>query len=46
MHSTTDIYSDLDIDKIETLAPSQLHRPVDLAIVEADTQGILLTAHR
>ena len=45
MHPTTDVYSDLDIDKIETFAPSRPHRAVDLAIVEADTQDIPLTAH-
>ena len=39
MHSTANIYSDLDVDKLETLPPSQPHRAVDLAIIEADTQG-------
>lgn len=39
MHSTQNIYSDLDIEKIETLPPTQPHRDVDLALVEADEQG-------
>jgi len=37
------IYDDLNPDQIETLAPSQPHRPVDLAIVEADKQGYVKT---
>ena len=45
MHSTTDIYSNLDIDKIEILAPSSPHPAVDLAVVEADTHGIPKTAY-
>lgn len=39
MHSTKNVYSDLDIDKLETLAPTQPHRNVDLTLVEADGQG-------
>ena len=45
MHSTTDVYSNLDIDKIEILAPSSPHPAVDLTVVEADTQGIPQTAY-
>ncbi|EIW57263.1 NAD-P-binding protein [Trametes versicolor FP-101664 SS1] len=37
------IYSDLDIASIEALAPTALHRPVDLLIVEADTAGYVRT---
>ena len=33
------IYDDADPDQIETLAPSQPHREVDLAIVKADKEG-------
>ncbi|KAJ6451924.1 hypothetical protein C8R45DRAFT_1041487 [Mycena sanguinolenta] len=33
------IYNDLDIAQIESLPATQYHRNVDLAIVEADTQG-------
>ena len=39
MYSTTNIYSDLDVDKLEILPPSQPHHAVDLAVIEADTQG-------
>ncbi|KAG6838242.1 hypothetical protein H0H87_003567, partial [Tephrocybe sp. NHM501043] len=32
------VYDDQDINQIESLAPTQIHRLVDLAIVEADKQ--------
>jgi len=35
----TDIYSDLDIPKIESLADTQFHRLIDLAIVAAAEEG-------
>lgn len=41
MHSTKNVYSDLDINKLETLAPTQPHRNVDLTLVEADAQGVV-----
>lgn len=41
MFPTKEVYSDLDIDKLETLAPTQPHRNVDLALVKADTEGLL-----
>lgn len=41
MHSSPTIYSDLNIRQLETLSPEQPHRNVDLALVEADSQGSL-----
>ncbi|KAJ7588281.1 hypothetical protein C8J56DRAFT_890086 [Mycena floridula] len=38
MFSSDVIYNDMDIAQIESLKPTQSHRDVDLAIVEADTQ--------
>ncbi|KAJ7274441.1 hypothetical protein B0H12DRAFT_1277397 [Mycena haematopus] len=43
MYSSPIIYSDLDIDQLETLSPEQPHRNVDLALVEADSQGYVKT---
>ncbi|KAF8071698.1 hypothetical protein FPV67DRAFT_1482350 [Lyophyllum atratum] len=43
MYATTDIYSDLDVVKLNTLPPTQPHREVDITIVEADTQGYVNT---
>ncbi|KAG6901123.1 hypothetical protein C0995_000372 [Termitomyces sp. Mi166 len=37
------IYDDTNPDQIETLAPSQPHRIVDLAIVKADKEGYVKT---
>jgi len=37
------IYNDADPDQIETLAPTQPHREVDLEIVNADKQGYVKT---
>jgi hypothetical protein len=34
------VYSDADPDQIESIAPTQLHRNVDLEIVNADKEGI------
>lgn len=39
MYAYDTIYNDADVKQIESLAPTQLHRNVDLAIVEADKQG-------
>jgi hypothetical protein len=33
------IYDDTNVAQIESLPPSQLHRDVDLACVEADKEG-------
>lgn len=38
MHSDCTVYSDLDTD-LETFPPSQPHRDIDLAVVQADTEG-------
>ncbi|KAG6330977.1 hypothetical protein ID866_8113 [Astraeus odoratus] len=37
-YSTDVVYDDLDPDQIESLAPTQIHRNVDLAIVQADKE--------
>ncbi|KNZ81922.1 hypothetical protein J132_10201, partial [Termitomyces sp. J132] len=37
------IYDDANPDQIETLAPSQPHREVDLAIIKADKEGYVKT---
>jgi len=37
------IYDDLNPAQIETLAPTQPHRPVDLLLVDADKQGFVRT---
>ncbi|KAG6327950.1 hypothetical protein ID866_11139 [Astraeus odoratus] len=37
-YPTDAVYDDLDPDQIESLAPTQLHRNVDLAIVQADKE--------
>lgn len=38
-YPTDFVYSDLDIASIEALAPTQIHRDVDLTVIDADTQG-------
>ncbi|GLB40173.1 putative NAD-P-binding protein [Lyophyllum shimeji] len=43
MHATENIYSDLDVEKLESLPPTQPHRPVDMLVVAADTQGYVKT---
>ncbi|KAJ7701214.1 hypothetical protein B0H17DRAFT_1046230 [Mycena rosella] len=43
MHVTDTIYDDSDADQIETLAPTQMHRNVDLAITQADVEGYVKT---
>lgn len=42
LHPTDIIYNDADAAQIATLEPERLHRPVDLAIEEADKQGMSL----
>ncbi|KAJ6452317.1 hypothetical protein C8R47DRAFT_1169286 [Mycena vitilis] len=39
MFASETVYNDTDIQQIETLAFTQPHHNVDLAIVDADTQG-------
>ncbi|KAJ7495506.1 NAD(P)-binding protein [Mycena latifolia] len=41
MHSDATVYDDSDADQIETLAPTQIHRNVDLAITQADAEGYI-----
>lgn len=41
MHSDVTIYDDSDADQIETIAPTQMHRDVDLAITAADAEGYI-----
>ncbi|KAF9069717.1 hypothetical protein BDP27DRAFT_1383066 [Rhodocollybia butyracea] len=41
MYASTTIYDDADSDQINSLHPSQPHRPVDLAIVNADAEGFV-----
>ncbi|KAJ7637693.1 hypothetical protein DFH06DRAFT_649933 [Mycena polygramma] len=43
MFSSPTIYSDMNIDQLETLSPDQPHRNVDLTLVEADSQGYVKT---
>ncbi|KAH9914491.1 NAD-P-binding protein [Epithele typhae] len=38
---TDDIYSDLDVDKLDTIPAEALHRPVDLLFLEADKEGYM-----
>ncbi|THU78648.1 NAD(P)-binding protein [Dendrothele bispora CBS 962.96] len=41
MHSTDTVYDDANPDQIETLAPTQPHRNVDLEILAADKEGYI-----
>ena len=34
-----DIYSDLDLEKLDAIPPQNLHRPVDLLFLESDKEG-------
>ncbi|KAJ7707793.1 hypothetical protein B0H17DRAFT_1034046 [Mycena rosella] len=43
MHASPSIYSDMNIEQLETLSPDQPHRNVDLVLVEADSQGYVKT---
>lgn len=44
MFATNTIYSDLNIPQLESLPESQPHREVDLALVEADGEGMFITS--
>lgn len=39
MYPTDRVYDDASVEDIESLAPTQIHRNVDLAIVAADNSG-------
>ncbi|KAJ7912359.1 hypothetical protein B0H13DRAFT_2007783 [Mycena leptocephala] len=39
MYAGTIVYDDSDADQIETIAPTQMHRDVDLAITAADAEA-------
>ena len=39
-YESTEIYSDLDVPKIEKLPDTQLHRKVDLTIINAAEEGM------
>ncbi|GBE88351.1 hypothetical protein SCP_1301660 [Sparassis crispa] len=41
MYPMSTIYYDSDPDQIETLSPTQMHRNVDLSIVNADAKGTI-----
>ncbi|EGN98925.1 hypothetical protein SERLA73DRAFT_160536 [Serpula lacrymans var. lacrymans S7.3] len=43
MYAYDTIYDDTDVEQLETLADTQLHRNVDLLIIEADKQGYART---
>ncbi|GBE86901.1 NAD-P-binding protein [Sparassis crispa] len=43
LYTTDTIYNDLDAAQTETLPPTALHRPVDLAVVRADAEGYART---
>lgn len=40
MYAYDTIYDDANSDQIESLAPTQLHRNVDLELLNADKQGV------
>ncbi|TFK90669.1 NAD-P-binding protein [Polyporus arcularius HHB13444] len=39
VYPTDTVYDDLDVEQIKSIRPDAPHRPVDLLIAEADTQG-------
>ncbi|PFH53083.1 hypothetical protein AMATHDRAFT_84076 [Amanita thiersii Skay4041] len=41
MYATDEIYSDMNPNKFDSLPPTQIHRHVDLEVIEADRQGYL-----
>ncbi|GLB40153.1 putative NAD-P-binding protein [Lyophyllum shimeji] len=43
MYASTKIYDDLNPDDIDSLPPTQLHRPVDMAVINADKKGYVRT---
>jgi hypothetical protein len=40
LHADVTVYDDSDADQIESIAPTQMHREVDLAITAADAEGV------
>ncbi|KAF8071994.1 hypothetical protein FPV67DRAFT_911651 [Lyophyllum atratum] len=40
-YASDTIYDDMNPDQIESLPPTQLHRPVDLMIINADKEGYI-----
>ncbi|KAF7290214.1 NmrA domain-containing protein [Mycena indigotica] len=40
-YSASPIWDDLDIARLATIAPTQLHRPVDLALLASDDNGYI-----
>lgn len=40
MYAGTTVYDDMNAEQIESIAPTQIHRNVDLAIVNADAEGV------
>ncbi|KAJ7796950.1 NAD-binding protein [Mycena olivaceomarginata] len=43
LHADVTVYDDSDADQIESIAPTQMHREVDLAITAADAEGYVKT---
>ncbi|KAJ6489943.1 NAD-binding protein [Mycena sanguinolenta] len=41
MYAGTTVYDDSDADQIESIAPTQMHRDVDLAVTAADAEGYI-----
>ncbi|KAF8205275.1 NAD-P-binding protein [Mycena galopus ATCC 62051] len=41
MYAGTTVYDDSDAEQIESIAPTQMHRNVDVAITEADAEGYI-----
>lgn len=39
MSQETELYDDMKPEQFEALAPTQIHRPVDVAITNADKEG-------
>ena len=42
-HIVDDIYTDLELARLEAIPPEAIHRPVDLLFLEADAQGYART---
>ncbi|KAI5122913.1 hypothetical protein M0805_007591 [Coniferiporia weirii] len=43
MHATERVYDDSEAEDIESLPITQIHRPVDVAVTQADTEGHVKT---
>ena len=41
LHNEHTVYSDLDVEKLNALPKSALHRNVDIPIIEADSAGFV-----